>query len=337
MKHTEHPGHLEDTEEYYTQEEMEEIFVKGINMIKKKAASKKTRSVNPTELRELSNKCLNELNGKDIRSEIKEIDEIQDEFHHWFKVHSHNNGHILEQDFKITLDHMEKIEPPSGNIAYYDCNRLVDEWLSKFFTTPIADHPFAMQKDQEHGSLYGAGENVFLFQKRGVEAYFTTASPFSSPGPDVRKITLTKRVPLLIPAYNVFGSVEMYPSLDKNHPLALAENDVDRPLLVEMVSDLLGIRTGSEHVYARFDGQPIEPCCVIRKRPLKIEGIPFDNIAGIPKERLIESGSKIELLHGGFYMLINPEVLTPGDHVVEWEVQSVNYQIHAQIWINMLV
>ena len=246
------------------------------------------------------------------------------------------NGHALEQGFKITLDHMEKIEPPSGNVPIFDCNLLVDEWFKSFLTTPVADNSFAKQ-EQNQASLYGGGENAFLFQKKGVEAYFTTASPFKSPGPDVRKITLTKRVPLLVPAYNVFGSVEMFPSLDKNHPLAQSEGDSDRPLLVEMVSDLLGIKTGSEHVWARFDGQPVEPCCVIRKKPLKIDGIPFDNIAGIPKDRLTESGLKTELFHGGFWMLINPEVLTPGDHLLQWEVHSINYQMAAQIWINTLV
>ena len=318
MKHHEHSEH---SEEFYTQSEMQEIFVKGINMIRKK--SKSTRSLNPTELLDLSNTCLNELGGQVKESEIKEVDELKDEFHHWFKVHSGSNGHILEQDFQITLDHMEKIQPSSGNVGIFDCNLLVDEWFKWFFTTPVANNPFA-KAEQTGGSLYGGGENAFLFQKRGVEAYFTTASPFNSPGPDVRKITLTKRVPLLVPAYNTFGSVEMFPSLDQNHPLA--QSGGDRPLLVGMVSDLLGIETESEHVWARFDKQRVEPCCVIRKRPLKIDGIPVDNIAGIPQDRLTESGHKTELFHGGFWMLINPEVLGPGDHLLEWEVHSINYE-----------
>ena len=129
----------------------------------------------------------------------------------------------------------------------------------------------------------------------------------------------------------------MFPSLDKNHPLAQTEGDNDRPQLVEIVSDLLGIKTGSKNVYARFDGQAVEPCCVIRKKPLKIDGIPFENIAEIPKDRLIESGSKTELYHGGFWILINPQVLTPGDHLLEWEVQSINYELAGKIWINTLV
>ena len=200
MKDSEHSKHHEHSEEFYTQEEMEEIFTRGINIIIKKSTAGSTQlvkpieSVNPTELWDLTNKCLNELNGKLPQSEIRLVEELKDEFHHWFKVHSGtNNGHILEGDFKITLNHMEKIQPPNGNVASYDCNLLVDEWFKWFFTTPVPDNPFARPEEQNQGSLYGASNEPYLFQKRGAEAYFATASPFKSPGPDVRKITLTKR------------------------------------------------------------------------------------------------------------------------------------------------
>ena len=130
-------------------------------------------------------------------------------------------------------------------------------------------------------------------QKRGTNVYFSTASPFQEP--DVKSITLTTEAPLLIPAYNVFVATEMFPSLDNNDKL-----------LVEVVGDLLGIKSSS--VNAKLDGQILEPCCVIRRNPIRITGIPNDNVYGIPENRLRESNSTINLVHGGFWMLIRPEL-----------------------------
>ena len=72
MKDSEQSKHHEHSEEFYTQEEMQEIFVKGINMIKKKATS--TRSANPSELWNLTNECLNGLNGKITESQISAVE-----------------------------------------------------------------------------------------------------------------------------------------------------------------------------------------------------------------------------------------------------------------------
>lgn len=49
----------------------------------------------------------------------------------------------------------------------------------------------------------------------------------------------------------------------------------------------------------------IEPCCVTRKEPFTIEGIPIDNVFGIPQDKLLRSGSKINIVHGVSGNLLN--------------------------------
>jgi hypothetical protein len=135
---------------------------------------------------------------------------------------------------------------------------------------------------------------------------------------------LTEKGYLLVPAYNVFASKEMFPSL----------NTIDK-LLIEVISDLFGIRI--EDVEAEFDGRIIKPYCVIRKEPLKIAGIPIDNVFGISQERLNKLDSSMDILHAGFWILIDQDSLTPGDHLLEWKVKSVNYETSAYVLINTQV
>ena len=103
----------------------------------------------------------------------------------------------------------------------------------------------------------------------------------------------------------------------------------------EIISDLLGIKP--DKVEASLDGQALEPCCVIRKEPLTIEGIPSDNVFGIPSDRLVRSGSKINIVHGGFWAFIRQESIDSGDHLLEWKVESVNYRMNVVIRINAQV
>ncbi|MDP9210865.1 MAG: hypothetical protein M3N27_02610 [Thermoproteota archaeon] len=83
-------------------------------------------------------------------------------------------------------------------------------------------------------------------------------------------------------------------------------------------------------------GQRIEPCVVLRKDPLLIEGIPEYNVFGLSRDRLITYDSKIEICHGGFWMLIRPERLKTGDHFLKWKIESVYHNMNVQLRINSL-
>jgi hypothetical protein len=306
-----------DDENYFTQSESEKIFVMGISSLPD------DREITQVDLLNTSKKCIGEINKPtmnatqftDAGSKAKSKGEL---FHHWYQMHE-GTHHPSELE-SLTYGHTEKITP--GN--FFDCNRIVDMWFRWFLTTPRPKNPYSNIEEGniDESGLYGS-ENVFLMEYRNTSAYFTTAAPFRAP--DIKSIKLTKAAPLLLPVYNICASQVTFPSLDD-----------DNKLLEVIISDLLGIIPGS--VKATLDGQTIEPCCVIRKKePLKVENIPVDNVFGIPKDRLDRSGSTLSILHGGFWLLIRPEALASGDHLLEWKVESVNYKMDAHIRIGSLV
>lgn len=328
---------------FLSQSQMEKIFVRGIlsisrNLRRAERQDQECQDENDEtvilqeDLTKITKQILEDLKGprssplKD--SEKQEAKDKACRFHHWYQ--KHNGPHPSERGLRITQEHTEKITPVGGGEAYYDCNHLTDEWFKWFLTTPSSKNPFSrpgLGKTAEP-EQYGS-ENAFLMQKRGTSAYFTTASPFQVP-PDVKSITLTTNVPLLVPAYNVYASTEMFPSLDNELEAVKLQN-----LQVEVISDLLGINPKT--LKAKFDGQNVEPCCVIRIKPLRIENIPDDNVIGLPRDRLDQSGRTLNILHGGFWMLIVPERLSSGDHLLEWNVDSINYSLAVKIRINALV
>lgn len=321
---------------YFSQRQMEKIFVWGFN--KKDGKLHEAHEVHEehgddhdevsqNELIKISKEILKDLAGsKGARAltdkEINDAKAIGGKLYHWYR--KHDGPHLTERGLRITFGHLDKIVPVGGGDGFFDCNLLTDEWFKWFLTTPRPRNPYSRLGEGNRGEseLYGE-ENAFQMQKRGTAVYFTTASPFQVPA-DVKTITLTTNAPLLVPVYNVYASREMFPSLN---------NDED--LQVEVISDLLGIKP--ETIKAKIDGQTIEPCCVIRKKPLRIDNIPDDNVAGIPKDRLNESGRALNIFHGGFWMLITPETLGAGDHLLEWRVDSANYKIDVQMPINALV
>jgi hypothetical protein len=243
-------------------------------------------------------------------------------FSEWYR--SHEGGHVLEEGLKLTFDHYERIQPGD----YYNCNLLTDEWYKWFLSTPRPKNPYSNpgQGIRQQNEQYGI-ENVFLMQMRNSAAYFSAAAPFQNP--DERIITLTVDAPLLVPVYNVCASTTQFPSLNPN------PKGPGPTLMDEVISDLLGIKP--ETVKASLDGQALEPCCVIRREPLTIEGIPIDNVFGLPNDRLVRSGFKLNIIHGGFWAFIRAESIGSGDHLLEWTVDSVNYKMDALIRINAQV
>ncbi len=167
-------------------------------------------------------------------------------------------------------------------------------------TTQRSKNPYSNpgQRKGEENEQYGV-ENVFLMQQRNSSAYFTTATPFQDP--DERIITLTVDAPLLVPVYNVCASTTQFPNLNPD------PKGPSPTLMDGVISDLLGIKPNK--VEASLDGQTLEPCCVIRKEPLTIEGIPSDNVFGIPSDRLNLDPFETNIVHGGFWHLLDKKAL----------------------------
>ena len=62
-----------------------------------------------------------------------------------------------------------------------------------------------------------------------MDAYFTTVSPFQKP--DFRRIVMTKRIPLLVPVYNVISSPQLFPSQRDWEHQKWVEEDVMKDLV----------------------------------------------------------------------------------------------------------
>jgi hypothetical protein len=201
----------------------------------------------------------------------------------------------------------------------FNCNHLVDKWLEWALTLSAKVNPIAMS-----GAGYAPGilsaENAVFFRSEGgkASAYFCAASPFHSP--DNVRVVITEQVPVLTPVYFIETSKEENNKLDDNGRINMIKNDL----------------AGIYELHATLDRKPIYGCCVFRDKPLEIPNIPKDNLFGIPADRLLDSDNKIHLMHGGVWLLINPNSLSSGDHLLHYTAKSNNYEIEAKILISAL-
>jgi hypothetical protein len=107
-----------------------------------------------------------------------------------------------------------------------------------------------------------------------------------------------------------------------------------RALVDIIMKDLSRLK--AESVKASLDGEEINGCCVIRKGPLEVT-IPKENVIGIPIDRLQKTNFRVNIYHGGFWLLIRERAISSGDHLLSFEAESVNYEMNAKILINSLV
>jgi hypothetical protein len=211
----------------------------------------------------------------------------------------------------LTYNHNDGIGPNKD----YDYDNLADEWYKWFLRTPAPLSVYA-NPDEEYGE---DDRNTLSFPDKDAFVYFGAAAPFRNP--DVRRIIMTNQLPLFLPIYNVAASLQQFPS---------AKNE--KNLLNLIKNDLHGIKPDS--IEAKLDGRYIYGRCVMRDKPIPISGIPKNNIFDIEPENLFnkQSGLTIDLYHGGLWLLIKE--LSPGDHLLYFKVESVNYEMETKFVIN---
>jgi hypothetical protein len=234
-------------------------------------------------------------------------------FEDWFKADKAGEEHTHHP---FTYGHNEKI----GN-GTFSCDTLTDEWYRWFLTTPVSENAMTNPSNPYIKNPSG------LMDKNGTFVYLAAASPFQEPH-DFKRIFLTRKAPLLVPIYNIVASIQDSPSLASD-PETVEVN------LTEQVKKDLAMING-DTVEAYFDGEPFFGCCVIRNKLLKISNIPSDNVLGIPQDRLQESNFTLELCHGGFWLLIKEEKLTPGDHLLYFKAHSPNYEMRAKLLLTAI-
>jgi hypothetical protein len=163
-----------------------------------------------------------------------------------------------------------------------------------------------------HTRANGA-DNVFVSDITEPPIYFVQNMPFESPY--FKRVTIKERASLLIPIYWFSASREEYPSL-KGEP----------ELLELMKKDLSGLNW-TDLKATTLDRKSLPCYCVIRQKPLTIKGIPPNNPIKVVNKT-------IHVYHGGFWLLIEPDDISPGDHLLYLKGNSKNYEMEAKILIN---
>ena len=125
----------------------------------------------------------------------------------WFNKSDKNKKRIASW-FKKDNDHTFLV-PHHEKIGGYDCDHLVDERMKWTLTLPTKVNPIITS-----GEGYGTAnsENQFLFKSRNTSVYFTAASPYHAP--QIMRIIVTEKFPVLIPVYLTVTSKQENPSLD---------------------------------------------------------------------------------------------------------------------------
>ena len=173
-------------------------------------------------------------------------------------------------------------------------------------------------------------ENPFLLKLTEKDSvYLAGIGPFETPARWRLFLTDPKPRPLFVSIYNMVASTEEYPSL--SGPKDVNKPEQNNQLLDFVQKDLAGIYEMS----ATFDKEPFDGCCVIRAAPLRVENIPRDNVMGIPSNRF-KTNNSLEIVYGGFFALLKETVLTPGDHLLKFKANSVNYEMDASLFISAL-
>jgi hypothetical protein len=228
----------------------------------------------------------------------------------------------LGQEIKKWCDHSyhdDKVyghDEPIGKSGKYTCNTIVDEWFKWFLTTPRSSNPHT-----NPGDTYGL-TNSFLHNKLDTLVHFTTAAAFRDP-PDFKTITITEKDScLLVPVYNSSTSRTFF------NQWPGTEMELGQLNLI----DLAGVYT----ITAKFDGEPIVGCCVVRNEPEEFPIADQDNVIDLPQDRLKTPLSTIPLYHAGFWLLIRETFLTSGDHLLTFSAKSRNYEMDAKILISVL-
>jgi hypothetical protein len=210
-----------------------------------------------------------------------------------------------------------------------NCNDLADEWWRCFLRNPFDSSP-----------LYAPNQlgftSPFLFERdEGIaevaKVYMIGLAGFKNP--DVRRIVITERVPILIPIYNISVAAEEHLWDADRGVISEKHGEISKALTTIIIDDLCGLYD----IVAEFDKMPISGLTVLRNIPYQVNNIPPNNVRGVPSERLGQN-KVMNVCHGGFYIMLNPnsEALNKGEHLLYFRALSVNYEIEAKVHIGVL-
>jgi hypothetical protein len=229
-----------------------------------------------------------------------------------------NEGFMTETEiqsffkvYKSSVKRWIKVQPlKAGHKSPSQYNRYTKLLDGVYDYDTITDEWFRWYLKRNNGQ-----DNVFQFGVSHPPIYFVEALPFRRPY--FRSIKIKQRASLLVPIYSFSASSEEYPSL------------VQSGRLLDLIrTDLSGIRWNT--VNATLDGEVTHGYCAIRDKAITFDNFPANNITEI------DAKNSISLYHGGFWLLIRDEDLSPGDHLLSFSAESKTFELEAKILINAM-
>ena len=241
-----------------------------------------------------------------------------------------DTGHTGHQDFSIKdwIEHLHTHEKDDPVLGHEDklggrvsCDQIVDEWQKWFFRIPSIIHPAIVPINSSYGSKNLRGAITNPVNVDGFKIIMVAFPPFKKLEENIINIPIyEKDTYILIPVLTTAVSTEQFPSKQTEESL------------VEMAKqDLPDIK----NLELKIDGIERIGCHVERKTRMKIDQVPADNFMGILPERM-KPNQTIEIVHDGFFALIDASRLRTGDHLITTSAEGNTYFIAATIIIRAM-
>lgn len=237
-----------------------------------------------------------------------------------------NHTNFSVEDWKNHLHTHKEDDPVLGHEDKLGdrvtCDQIVDEWHKWLFRIPAAIHPNIMPPPNSYGGNNLRGSITNPVTVDGFKIFMVAFQPFKKLEDNV--VTLQIREDnsyILFPILTTEASTEEYPSKQTEQEL------------VDMV------KKGAAEVKnldLKIDGVERIGCHVTNYKRMKIDQVPEDNVMGILKQNM-KPNQTIEIVHDGFFALVDVNKLKAGDHLITVVGQGDTYFNEATIVLNVLI
>ncbi len=243
--------------------------------------------------------------------------------------HTGHTGHTSHTDFSVKdwMDHLHTHEEDDPVLGHEDllggrvsCDQIVDEWHKWFLRIPAVIHPSIVPANSYgNKNLRGSVTNPVLVD--GFKIHMVAFPPFKKLEDNIMNLSIYEKDSyILLPILTAEVSTEEYPSLQTEESLVeMLKQETDQVKNLEL----------------KIDGIERIGCHVKRYSKMKIEQIPEDNFFGILPQRM-KPNQTVEIVHEGFFALIDVNRLNPGDHMITIVAEDNTYFIASTIIVRVM-
>jgi hypothetical protein len=240
--------------------------------------------------------------------------------------HTNHTTSFSIQDWKDHLHTHSEDDPVLGHDdklgGKVSCDDIVDEWHKWSFRIPGSIHPNIISPANAYGGENLTSAIINPVNVGGFKIFMVAFQPFKKLEDNFFTLRIYEKDSyILIPVLTAEACTEEYPQLTTDEKL------------VEHVRSESESATKLE---LKIDGIQRIGCHVKRYEKLVIDGVKRDNLMGIRPERL-KPNDTIEIMHDGFFALVDVNKLGPGDHLISVIGEGTTYLNAINISINLLI